>query len=158
VEKISTQRRIIDQKILLTTARRKDTSNGVEQRNGIEVGPGEEVTGVRIVIGSGSGSGVIRGEVKINGGQLEDIRLYLLYRHSSPYSQSYRRVDVDARGHFIVEKLFTGDYELMIGPMSVQVTGDAGGKTMSRMPTVKQTVSVRSGAESDITLVLTLRP
>jgi hypothetical protein len=72
-------------------------------------------------------------------------------------SQSYERVDVDARGCFVIEKLFTGDYELMIGPMSVDVTGDAGGKSMSRMPTIKQTVSVRSGAESDITLVLSLR-
>jgi protocatechuate 3,4-dioxygenase beta subunit len=133
-------------------------SNGVEQHNGIEVGQGEQITGVRVVIGSGTGTGVIRGEVKINGGRLDDVRLYLLYHRSGVNSQSYERVDVDARGRFVIEKLFTGDYELMIGPMSVEVTGDAGGKTMSRMPTVKQTVSVRSGAESDITLVLSLRP
>ena len=131
-------------------------SNGVEQHEGIEVGPGKQITGVRVVIGSGAG--VIRGEVKINGGQLEDVRLYLLYRRSGVNPQSYGRVDVDARGRFVIEKLFTGDYELLIGPMSVEVTGDAGGKTMSRIPTVKQTVSVRSGAESNITLVLSLRP
>jgi protocatechuate 3,4-dioxygenase beta subunit len=131
-------------------------SNGVEQHNGIEVGQGEQITGARVVISSGAG--VIRGEVEINGGQLDDVRLYLLYQRSGVDSQSYGRVDVDARGHFVIEKLFTGNYELLIGPMSVEVTGDAGGKTMSRMPTVKQTVSVRSGAESAITLVLTLRP
>jgi protocatechuate 3,4-dioxygenase beta subunit len=130
--------------------------NGVEQHNGIEVGQGEQVTGARVVVGSGAG--VIRGEVKIDGGRLDDVRLYLLYHRSGVNSQSYERVDVDARGRFVIEKLFTGDYELMIGPMSVEVTGDAGGTTMSRMPTVKQTVSVRSGAESNITLVLSLRP
>jgi protocatechuate 3,4-dioxygenase beta subunit len=130
--------------------------NGVEQHNGIEVGQGEQITGVRVFIGSGNG--VIRGEVKISVGQLDDVRLYLLYHRSGVNSQSYERVEVDARGRFVIEKLFTGDYELMIGPMSVEVTGDAGGKTMSRMPTVKQTVSVRSGAESDITLFLSLRP
>jgi hypothetical protein len=82
--------------------------------------------------------------------RLDDVRLHLLYHRSGVNSQSYERVDVDSRGRFVIEKLFTGDYELMIGPMSVEVTGDAGGKTMSRMPTVKQTVSARSGAESDI--------
>jgi hypothetical protein len=131
-------------------------SNGVEQLNGIKVGQGEQITGVRVVIGSGAG--VIRGVVKINGGQLEDVRLYLLYRRSGVNPQSYWSVDVDARGRFVIEKLFAGDYELMIGPMSVEVTGDAGGKTMSSMSTVKQTVSVRSGAESNTTLVLSLRP
>ena len=94
--------------------------------------------------------------MKINGGRLNDVRLHLLYHRAGVNSRSYERVDVDARGRFVIEKLFAGDYELMIGPMSVEVTGDAGGKTISRMPTVKQTVSVRSGAESDIRLVISL--
>jgi hypothetical protein len=96
--------------------------------------------------------------VQINGGQLDDLRLYLLYRRSGVNHQSYGRVDVDARGRFVIEKLFDGAYELLIGPMSVETTGDADGKTLSRMPTVKQTVSVRSGAASNTTLVLSLRP
>jgi hypothetical protein len=48
------------------------------------------------------------------------VRLHLLYHRSGVDSQSYERVDVDARGRFVIEKLFTGDYELMIGPMSVE--------------------------------------
>jgi protocatechuate 3,4-dioxygenase beta subunit len=133
-------------------------SNGVEQQDGIEVRPGEQIEGVRIVIGVSSGAGVIRGEVKIKGGQLEGVHLYLLYRRSGVNSHSSGSAEVDARGRFVIEKLFPGDYELMIGPTTVEVTGEAGGKTMSRMPTVKQTISVRSGAESNIALVLSLRP
>jgi hypothetical protein len=41
----------------------------VDQRDGIEVGPGEQVTGVRVIVTSG-GNGTIRGEVKITGGSL----------------------------------------------------------------------------------------
>jgi hypothetical protein len=92
-------------------------SNGVEQHNGIEVGQREQITGARVVIGSGA-------------------------------------VDVDARGRFVIERLFTGDYELMIGPMSVEVTGDAGGKTMSRMPTAKPFYLARSLAYDALLLLL----
>jgi hypothetical protein len=42
--------------------------------------------------------------------------------------------------------------------MGVTVTGDAGVRTMDRMPTVQQTVSVNPGAVSEVTLVLSLKP
>lgn len=51
-----------------------------------------------------------------------------------------------------------GEYELMIGPMSVEVSGERGGRTMDRLPTVKQTVMVGPGTDAEVTLVLTLRP
>lgn len=130
--------------------------NGAERQEGINVGPGEQITGVRITIGSGTG--VIRGEVKIEGGQLEGVRLYVDYRHTKSTPNSYSVIEPDARGRFVIEKLVAGDYELLVGPMTVNVTGDAGGKTMGRMPTVKQTVSVKPGAESEVTLVLALTP
>jgi hypothetical protein len=38
------------------------------------------------------------------------------------------------------------------------VTGGAGGETQNRLPTVKQTVNVRPETESNVTLVLSLRP
>jgi hypothetical protein len=52
----------------------------------------------------------------------------------------------------------SGEYELMIGPMSVSVLGEAGSQTMSRMPTVKQVVRVGPTADSEVTLVLALKP
>jgi len=130
--------------------------NGQEINNGIEVGQGEQITGVRVIIGAGSG--VIRGQVKIEGGQLEGVRLDLYLRRASGDPHSYRSIELDTHGRFVIEKLVEGDYELLIGPMSVTVTGDAGGKTISRIPTVKQIVSVNPGAVSEVALVLSLRP
>jgi hypothetical protein len=130
--------------------------NGQNVINGIDIGQGEEVTGVRVVIGAGSG--VIRGQVKIEGGQLEGVRLSLYVRRASGASNFSRSIELDAHGRFAIEKLAEGDYKLLIGPMSVTVTGDAGVKTMSRMPTVEQTVSVTPGAVSEVTLVLSMKP
>lgn len=51
-----------------------------------------------------------------------------------------------------------GEYELTIGPMSVEVSGERGGLTMNRMPTVKQTIMVGPGADAEVILVMTLKP
>ena len=67
-------------------------SNGVEQHDGIEVGQGEQITGVRVVIGSGTG--VIGGEVRIEGGKLEDVLLSVFYQRSGVNSQSYGSIDI----------------------------------------------------------------
>jgi carboxypeptidase family protein len=130
--------------------------NGQDITNGMVIGQGEQVTGVRVVIGVGSGA--IRGQVKIEGGQLEGVRLSLYVRRAGSTPNYYRIIELDMHGRFAIEKLVEGDYELMIGPMSVTVTGDAGAKTMSRMPTVNQTVSMSPGAVSEVTLILSLRP
>jgi protocatechuate 3,4-dioxygenase beta subunit len=130
--------------------------NGQDITNGMVIGQGEQLTGVRVVIGAGSGA--IRGQVKIKGGQLEGVRLSLYVRRASDANNFYRSIELDTHGRFAIEKLFEGDYELIIGPISVTVTGDAGVKTMSRMPTVQQTVSVNLGAVSEVTLVLSMKP
>ena len=130
--------------------------NGQDLTNGMVIGQGEQLTGVRVVIGAGSGA--IRGQVKIEGGQLEGVRLTLYLRRAGGGANFHRQTELDTNGRFAIEKLVEGDYELLIGPMGVTVTGDAGVKTMSRMPTVEQTVSVTPGAVSEVTLVLSLKP
>jgi protocatechuate 3,4-dioxygenase beta subunit len=129
--------------------------NGQDITNGMVIGQGEQLTGVRVVIGVGSGA--IRGQVKIEGGQLEGVRLTLYLRRAGG-ANFHRQTELDTNGRFAIEKLVEGDYEVLIGPMGVTVTGDAGVKTMSRMPEVKQTVSVNPGAVSEVTLVLSLKP
>jgi protocatechuate 3,4-dioxygenase beta subunit len=129
--------------------------NGQDITNGMVIGQGEQVTGMRVVIGAGSGA--IRGQVKIEGGQLEGVRLTLYLRRAGG-ANFHRQTELDTNGRFAIEKLVEGDYELIIGPMGVTVTGDAGVKTMSRLPTVQQTVSVTPGAVSEVTLVLSMKP
>jgi hypothetical protein len=130
--------------------------NGAELRDGIEVRAGEDVTGLRLVLGTGSS--VLRGDVKIEGGPLEGVNLYVMYRPTNGSSNSYFRAELDARQHFVIKGLMPGEYELMIGPMSVTVSGERGSRMMDRMPTVKQTVVVGPGADAEVTLVMTLNP
>lgn len=130
--------------------------NGVEVRDGIEVRAGENVTGLRLALGSGSS--ILRGDVKIDGAPLEGVNLYVLYRPTNGNPTTFFRAELDTRGHFVIKGLRPGEYELMIGPMSVEVSGDGGGRTMNRMPTVKQTIVVGSGADAEVTLVMTLKP
>lgn len=130
--------------------------NGVEVRDGVEVRSGENVNGLRLVLGAGSS--VLRGDVKIEGGPLEGVNLYVMYRPTNGEPHSFYRAELDARRHFVIKGLTPGGYELMIGPMSVEISGERGSSMTSRMPTVKQTVVVAAGADAEVTLVMTLKP
>ena len=124
--------------------------DGVEQRDGIEVGPGEQVTGVRLVI-AGGGNGVIRGEVKIIGGALpEGVRLFVtaVRVNTAPSGPAFQ---VDERGRFMIEKLIPGDYEVRTMFSAPPSSGPR-----PPMPQLKQTVTVTNGAEAQVTLTLDL--
>ena len=130
--------------------------NGIELRDGVDVRAGEDVNGLRLVMGAGSS--VLRGEVKIEGGPLEGLNLYVMYRPSNGDPHRFYRADLDARRHFVIKGLTPGNYELMIGPMSVEISGERGSRMMNRMPTVTQTVAVGAGTDAEVTLVMTLKP
>jgi hypothetical protein len=130
--------------------------NGVELREGVDVRPGEDINGLRLVLSAGSS--VLRGNVKIEGGPLEGVNLYVMYRPTNGDPNSFFRAELDARQHFVIKGLIPGEYELVIGPMSVEITGERGSRMTNRMPTVRQTVPVGAGAEAEVTLVMTLKP
>ena len=58
----------------------------------------------------------------------------------------------------IKQRRGSGEYELMIGPMTVEISGERGSRMTNRMPTVKQTVAVGAGLDVEVTLVMTLEP
>ena len=130
--------------------------NGMELRDGMQVRSGEDINGLRLVLGAGSS--VLRGDVKIEGGPLEGLNLYVLYRPTNAEPNRYYRAELDARRHFVIKGLTPGEYELKIGPMSVEISGEGGSRMMNRMPTVRQTVAVGAGADAEVTLVMTLKP
>ncbi|MFL6228822.1 MAG: collagen binding domain-containing protein [Pyrinomonadaceae bacterium] len=138
------------------TLLRVETAAGAPLSDGLEVGPGEAVTGLRLTLGRGTG--VLRGRVQVEGGELAGVHLYVNYRWAGDAPNSYHRAELDARGRFVVEHLVAGDYELMVGPMSVEISGAGGEKTASRLPSVRQTVTVSEGGAAEVTLVLALRP
>ncbi len=61
-------------------------------------------------------------------------------------------------GIFVIKGLIPGEYELMIGPMTVLASGERGSRTMNRMPTVRQTVVVGQETGAEVTLILNLKP
>ena len=106
----------------------------------------------------GAGSSVLRGDVKIEGGPLEGVNLYVMYRPTNGDPRVFYHAELDACRHFVIKGLTPRNYELMIGPMSVLISGERGSRMKDRMPTVRQTVAVGAGADAEVTLVMTLKP
>ena len=107
--------------------------DGIEQREGIEVNAGAKITGVRLVFAYGAGS--IRGEVKAEGGTLPaGLTLQVIIRSATGGARQFSGV-VDARGHFVVENIPPGNYE-----MSVVTFGPD--RTASTYEPVPRTVNV----------------
>jgi len=101
---------------------------------------------VRVVLSYSTG--VVRGQIKIEGGTLPDnTRLSVTSHCLNPGSeQNSQTAEVDARGRFKIEGLSPGNYELELQT------------TQPELPRVKQTVTVENGAEMEVTLVLNLSP
>jgi len=128
--------------------------HGVEQREGITVAPGEQVTGVSLVFAYGTG--VVRGQVKTADGTLpEGMQLRVSYRPASGVtSHNILSVPVDALGRFVIEGLTAGVYELTLNVTTVSASG---APASPYQPMASQTVTVRNGTESTVTLALDAR-
>ncbi|MEK6320174.1 MAG: carboxypeptidase-like regulatory domain-containing protein [Acidobacteriota bacterium] len=130
---------------------------GAAQRDGIDVVAGENVSGVRVVIGYGTC--VVRGQVRVQGGELTpDTRLRIMARRLESDSMPASTV-ADARGRFTIEGLLPGEYEITLNPMFVTPSSPGAPPPPSRLPNrkpVKQNVTVANGVETEVTLVLDL--
>ncbi|HJQ71267.1 MAG TPA: carboxypeptidase-like regulatory domain-containing protein [Blastocatellia bacterium] len=124
--------------------------DGREQRDGIEVEAGEQITNVRLVLAYGTS--VIRGMVKIEGGELASnlmMRVHALRPGEKAYSGT--PVFVDARRRFAIEGLSAGDYdvELLIFPANRT-------DPPPKIQPVKQRVTVPASGTVEITLTVNL--
>lgn len=128
---------------------------GADQRQGIEVGPSENVTGVRLVVAYGNG--VIRGQVKIEGGTLpEGASMQIVAYRLTPTGPMPNAVGFstpDINRNFIIEGLAVGDYELRL---IVYPPYDPGDASRTYLADLKQKVTVSSGAETPVTITLNL--
>src|SRR5262249_8755859 len=132
--------------------------DGVEQKYGIEVGAYDEISGVKIVMLYGGGS--IRGEARIEGERAANsfTVVFLRKRNNDPdRQQTGVGMETNDRGRFYFDGLTPGDYDLTLmyeffspGNNDFKNTSDLVAKT------VKQTVSVKSGTQSTVTLLLNL--
>ncbi len=131
---------------------------GSVQRDGVEVGAGETVSGVRVFIGYGTG--VVRGEVIIQGGTLTpDMRLRVTARRLDSNGPVTVGTVPDARGRFSLEGLLPGEYELTVSLMIVTPFAPGAPPPPARgLPRTlaKQNITVTNGVETQVTLVADL--
>jgi 5-hydroxyisourate hydrolase-like protein (transthyretin family) len=124
--------------------------DGAQQADGVEVGAGEQVTGVKVVLAYGTC--VIRGQVRIEGGELpQGTRLGILVHRIGGKPDPHAWIEADARGHFLVEGLSEGDYTV-----ALQVSVPFGMKYPQGLNLPRQAVSVTQACESEVVLVLDL--
>ncbi len=117
--------------------------NGVVQAQGVEIKAGEQVSGVKIFVTSGSG--VVRGAVSYGDGPLP-AKLRVLVRLSRASGFNPQMYEVDSRGHFLIEGLTGGTYEMEIFTSMSQ----------SRQPQqrIKQSISVTDGVVTEVVVPL----
>ena len=143
---------------------RRVERNGVEQPDGIDIQPNEQITGVRVIIVRADC--VIRGHVTIQGGALpidESMRrpmtLWAIAR-SPNVPGSYRDPNcvVDAKGDFVIENLVPGYYEVEATLGLFIPPADYGKSLLAKYITsTKQAVTVSSKSPAEVELVLVVR-
>jgi hypothetical protein len=124
--------------------------DGVDLREGIEVNPGDHVTGVRVVLTYATG--VIRGQVTLPGYELpQGVRLQISAIRLGPADEvKHLSAETDERGRFAIEGLISGEYELSAGS-AYSSTSDV---RLPRTVPIKQRVIVTNGSESTVNLVV----
>jgi uncharacterized GH25 family protein len=123
--------------------------DGVVQPNGIQVQTGENINGLRVVAAYASGS--IRGVVKMENGTLpaNGYLVIVLSKVGDPnWNNDGGGTAADARGHFLIEGLATGAYEVTVTAYVPE--------WRQRARTTKQMITVTDGAATDVMLTIDL--
>lgn len=126
---------------------------GIELPREIELTAGEQMTGVRVVMGYGTG--VIRGQLNVVGGTLPPEAKFMILPNrvgstGSTMMGPNGNIFTDARGKFVVEGVFPGEYELQVFPI-----GTPGAPAMQGLRIEKQRVTVGLG-EVAVTITVNL--
>jgi len=126
---------------------RLERSNG-ELTQGIEIKPGEDIFDLRILIADGTG--VIRGQVKVEGGTLPaGARLVASISSQLRFANGYAQVDDN--GRFVISGLAAGTYELTLSTYNPPPQ-----QAVRLLPTIKQVVKVTDANESSVIFTLIL--
>ncbi|HSE97152.1 MAG TPA: hypothetical protein VLD57_02705 [Blastocatellia bacterium] len=128
--------------------------DGAEQQEGITIGAGERITGVRIILGTAGVS--IRGRVIFEGGKLPEGTNLIVIAHPPNKARLGPRTsmaEVQPDGSFVIESLTLGDFELEFITISKDETRDG----FSLPALWKQTVTVSSKAPVEISVTINLK-
>ncbi len=117
---------------------------GIVQPRGVEVKEGEQVSGLRVIVSYGNAT--LRGVIVLENGQLpENGSIFVRLVRPGEMSSLIQPSRVDARGHFLIDGLQGGLYEL-----SVSVSWP-GGKPR---PPIKQQVNLEDGSISEVSITI----
>ena len=126
--------------------------------DGIVISGREDVSGVRIVFGKGSG--VIRGQVNVTGGEFPKGWRMTVMAHNKKdvgdlsFGDAGGTAEVDAKGRFVIEGLLPGEYELTLSAFPEINPGSPPAGPIP--PPVSQKAVVTKGQESQVTMTLDL--
>ncbi len=129
---------------------------GVPQSQGIEIGPGEQLTDLRVIMAFASG--VIRGQVKVEGGSLpKGARLSVAARRQTDVGDPSDDDDdtdaeVDAAGRFVLEGLIPGEYEVTL----TVLFNPAAPAPVRQVRLVRQQAVVMGDSPTEMVLILDL--
>ncbi len=122
--------------------------NSGEVKQGIEIKPGEEIIDLRIMIGDGTG--VIRGQVKVEDGTLPPgARMVASISTQLRFANGYAQVD--GEGRFVISGLSAGTYEI-----TLNIYRRPPRQAVRLIPTLKQIVKVSDANESVIAFTVKL--
>jgi len=117
--------------------------NGPVPNRRIELTAGQSISGVKIYVAFGSG--VIRGQIKIEGGTLPaEAILYIVINRPGEPSQSGGQVD--SRGRFLIKNISPGTYEVVLQVVSLGSLQFPRGFQRQQ----RQTITVADGADTDV--------
>ncbi len=130
--------------------------NGIPQPEIINIKESEHVTGLRVVVKALKLTGAIRGQLKVEDGELPPpsqlmLQLWPLDENLQPRrTSSIPSPELDARGRFVAKGLPAGTYQLTVYVYSPERT-----KTVS---TKTQQVTVTEDTTTEVTLIIKTDP
>jgi len=129
--------------------------DGAEIKSSFEIGRGEQITGVRIILARANGT--IRGRVEIAGDKLPEgwrfqIQVFPVRTTSDQGYRTFQSVygyaESDEKGRFVIERLVAGEYELTL--FAIVRDSQYGLRVAPGTSEIKQRVTVSSGAETPV--------
>jgi hypothetical protein len=119
--------------------------NGVAQQDAFELRPGEQVTGVRVVLAQAIGA--LRGRVVLPSLLATDWLPEVLLRRADGGAQLERPIQLDASNSFLLPTLAIGEYEIV-----VTLTSKNSGDNQIPPEPLHHRVTVREGATTEVVL------
>lgn len=119
----------------------------------LDLPPGQNVSGVRIYLAYGTG--IIKGEVKVEGGTLPPDAFLMVALHRENQTVRPGSAQVDARGRFIITGIPAGTYDALLQVISF---GQATPLPRGFQRSQRQQVTVSDDSELQITFTIDLTP